>query len=126
MFLMILEGPNLSGGSRRAETGDIIDIVPMRKYIGKKERGQYLWIPVTARPDFDVRDPVEGLHKRRYSIKISTLKQLITLDENRMQDMNDHYQPAIEFDDNTGRFVLDRSPIDLTGIIWDKVETRFV
>jgi hypothetical protein len=128
MILLGLSAASMSGHDEKRDEGDIIVAIPDRHYIGTKETKTFIWVPAQSlQADIAPVEAVAGTYKRRYQISFADLADTVPkFDPVRARDITDEYQPFFIRDDVTGNFIAEDAPLVVDGLIWDKVETKYI
>lgn len=143
-------------GITRRQTGDIAVARPANIGVGLKEMHSFLWLRVEgwsrarmmaltaeltpySQPDV-LDDPIDNdeeamYEKNRFCVPMKALKAVMpSFDVDRAMDELDRYQPFLIVDEGNGDdarieeglFLMDSRPIDLDGIIFDKLLQRYI
>jgi hypothetical protein len=107
--------------------GDICAI-SKRMVIGKKEKARFLWFITSIDLDQfeEILEMVDDVWKRRYTVDLDALAKVYAFDIDRVRDIADDYQPFLTVDPDDGTFLAPDESFILSGLIWDKVETRYI
>lgn len=109
------------------EAGDIIECRPDMRCIGQQERHKYIWLVMSdVDNELRIKQGEKLLYKRRYQIPFARLNDVAPLDIARAMDPEDEYQPYIDYDDINGEVITHNQPIPIVGLVWDKIETRYL
>lgn len=133
-------GTHSGGLKERKAVGDIIAIRKPGSAIGSAEMSRYLWLRIEGLEEnqmYRLTDPVYSnpaddssavFDKRRYCIPLDRLKAITpSLDIARATNLNDKYQPFLGVDEEPPfRFISDVRPVNVHGLIFDKVTGRFI
>lgn len=143
-------------GIVRRQTGDIVAVRGANIGVGLKEMHSYIWMRVegwtktrmdaliselTPYSQPDVIDDLANMddesmyEKHRFCVPLETLNTLLpSFDIDRARDELDLYQPFMIVDEGNGDedrleeglYLIGNRPIDLDGIIFDKLLNRFI
>jgi len=128
---------NRSDASReRLREGDILCSKNPVYFDGGLTRGsrQFLWLLLSGLPrtqmdmlkmsNSPVPEETLRYEKKRFSIPFSRLPALVDLA--RVRDPKDEYQPFMPIDFDTGRHLIKTPPLDVHGLVYDKVQMKFL
>ena len=120
----VSEAP-LDSGHERKLAGDIVGIREPDIGAGLRELKRYLWLRVEGleENEWDVlASQIKGFDKRRFCIELNRLKQFnVNFDPEQAKDITKIYQPFIPVDEETGLWLIHPTPINILGLIYDKV-----
>ena len=124
---------DLESGHERKKPGDIIVVREAGSYIGRREMARYIWLRVEGleenefpalmqmEVDPEDSDPLAIYDKRRYCIPFSKLAEIDPdFDADRAADPSDVYQPYLVVDAETGLYLIQGTPFDVSGLVYDK------
>ena len=124
---------DLESGHERKKPGDIIVVREAGSYIGRREMARYIWLRVEGleenefpalmqmEVDPEGSDPLAIYDKRRYCIPFSKLAEIDPdFDADRAADPSDVYQPYLVVDAETGLYLIQGTPFDVSGLVYDK------
>lgn len=126
MMLVSVAGPNID--PVKSNQGDIEAVIPMQRGVGRMEMCRWLYIPAEGL-DLGLPFDVVGdeLYAKRYCLRDFVFTSLIQdFSFERMRNVNDCYQPFIVLDQNSGLFIKPIIAYNLAGLVWDKIDLRFV
>jgi len=123
--ILLVDYAPLSSGHERGLVGDVAAIRKPANGIGLKEAKILLWMRIEGLEESDMYKLVgniEGYDKRRYCIPLEKIKQ-IRPDFNEDMALNTDiiYQPFLMIDEDDYCFILDDTPLQISGLIYDKV-----
>ncbi len=73
----------------------------------------------------DLKPPIYD--KRRYCIPLGRLEKIFpSFNINRARDVLDIYQPFMNLDEDTGKYLTPRKPLNVHGLIFDKVKGDYL
>lgn len=128
-------GTHSGGLKERKCVGDIIAIRRPAQAIGSKEMSRFLWLRVEGLEENEMArltDPIEQngetYDKRRYCIPLERLQAIVpSFNVNRAKDLNDKYQPFLNVDEEPPyRFIGQHRPLNVRGLVFDKLTGRFI
>ena len=116
----------LSSGHERALVGDIVAVRKPSDGIGRKEANIFMWLRVEGLEEnemFMLTNEVDGYDKRRYCIPLEKIKELKSdFNEQLALDSNTIYQPFLTIDEENGfYFIIENTPLQVSGLVYDKV-----
>lgn len=129
-----------SAAPEHVQEGDIMARRHPQIGIGMNEAKLFLWLlleGLTAEqyaawkfPIYEPYDPL-GLYepktdytvydKRRFNIPFSRLSEVVSIDLVRARNPLDEYQPFYTIDQSNHLWLTDSIPLQVSGLVWDKV-----
>lgn len=128
-------GTHTGGLMERKVHGDIIAMRPPSTAVGSGEMSRFLWLRIEGLEENEMAKLADLLvvneqifDKRRYCIPLDRLKAVVpSFDIARAKDSADKYQPFLGVDEETPfRFVRDHRPLNVHGLVYDKLKSRFI
>lgn len=148
-FVMVLSTRSLGepNGIDRVQTGDVTAVRNRGSGIGGSTLATYLYLLVNGLErlemerlthsvgepfredgeyDPDLRPGSKRLDRHRYCVPFDRLKEYVPrIDVARILDVTDPYQPFMPVNDDN-LFITPEPPLNVRGLVWDKVFTRFI
>jgi hypothetical protein len=117
--------PDLESGHERKLAGDIVGIRKSNIGAGLRELKRYLWLKVEGLEENEwalIGKSIKGFDKRRFCIPLQRLVQFnASFDMEKAQDVNIIYQPFLPVDEETGLWLYQPRPMNIMGLVYDKV-----
>jgi hypothetical protein len=135
LSLELHDNLDLASGHERSKEGDIINVRSPHLGTGKAVHKNYLKLLVSGLDKYELGSLSELMEaengtlydKRRYCIPLERLKMFYpSLDIGKLKDRNESYQPICMVDEDTNNFFYQGAPLDVHGLVFDKLKMRYL